>query len=88
MTNSEQITGTRDEHYNLVSVLYHALQAGETTQQYIQDAEKAGDQELVSFFEQVQQEDRQRAERAKDLLTKRFAGRGASTGSEQVPPMA
>ena len=30
MTNGEQITGTRDEHYNLVSVLYHSLQAGET----------------------------------------------------------
>ena len=41
MTSGEQVTGTRDERYNLVSVLYHALQAGETTQQYIQDAEKA-----------------------------------------------
>jgi hypothetical protein len=25
MDSGEQTTGTRDEHYNLISVLYHAL---------------------------------------------------------------
>jgi hypothetical protein len=29
MDPGEQTTGTRDEHYNLVSVLYHALHAAE-----------------------------------------------------------
>lgn len=72
MTDGEHTTGTRDEHYNLVSVLYHALQAGETSQQYIRDAEQANDNDLAAFFRDVQEEDRRRAERAKDLLNKRL----------------
>ncbi|HEY2922136.1 MAG TPA: hypothetical protein VGK77_24410 [Candidatus Binatia bacterium] len=32
---------TRDEHYDLVSVLYHALQGDDTLAQYIDDAEGA-----------------------------------------------
>ena len=68
----EHITGTKDEHYNLVSVLYHALHGAEIYTQYIQDAEKAGDKELVQFFRGVQEEEKQRAERAKKLLTRRI----------------
>ncbi|MDQ4143140.1 MAG: hypothetical protein M3198_05220 [Actinomycetota bacterium] len=73
MTNGEKATKTRDEHYNLVSVLYHALQGGETYDQYIQDAREAGDDELVQYFQDVQEQDRQRAERAKKLLHGRLA---------------
>jgi hypothetical protein len=47
MATNEQMTGTRDEQYNLVSVLYHTLQGAETYEQYLQDAQQAGDQELV-----------------------------------------
>lgn len=68
----EHITGTKDEHYNLVSVLYHALHGAGIYTQYIQDAEKAGDKELVQFFRGVQEEEKQRAERAKKLLTRRI----------------
>lgn len=71
MTNGEQLTGTRDEHYNLVSVLYHTLQEGDTIERYIDDARQAGDDELAGFFQEVQEQDRQRAERAKKLLTER-----------------
>jgi rubrerythrin len=71
MTNGAQVTGTRDEHYNLVSVLYHTLQAGETYEQYIQDAEQANDTDLADFFRQAQDQNRQRAERAKKLLQDR-----------------
>jgi rubrerythrin len=71
MDPGEQTTGTRDEHYNLVSVLYHALEGGATYDKYIQDAENEGDQELVDFFRQVQQEDAQRAQQAKSLLDQR-----------------
>jgi hypothetical protein len=71
MTDIERATGTRNEHYDLISVLYHALQGGETSEAYINDARKAGDEDLSRFFEQVQQEDRNRAERAKQLLASR-----------------
>lgn len=72
MSYPERATGTRDEHYNLVSVLYHALQAGETSDQYIRDAERAGDQELVDFFRQTQKSDQERADRAKRMLKSRL----------------
>jgi hypothetical protein len=71
MTNTERVTGTPDEQYDLISVLYHALQGGETSQLYIEDARRAGDEELVTFFEEIQTDDRSRAERAKQLLASR-----------------
>jgi hypothetical protein len=52
--SAEQATGTRDDTYDLVSVLYHALQGAETARQYIQDAAQAGDEELVQFFQEAQ----------------------------------
>jgi len=73
MEKVEHMTGTRDVHYNLISVLYHTLQGAETCVQYLKDAEQAGDQELASFFHDVQEEDRQRAERAKMLLRQRLS---------------
>jgi hypothetical protein len=44
---AEHKTGMRGEVYNVVSVLYHALQGGETCMQYLQDAQETGDQKLV-----------------------------------------
>ena len=68
MDSGEQTTGTRDEHYNLVSVLYHALHAGETMEAYVLDAEAVGDERLASFFREAQAAQRQLAERAKGIL--------------------
>jgi rubrerythrin len=67
-----QHTGTRDETYDVVSILYHALQGAETYQQYVRDAEQRGDQELAQFFREVQEEEKRRAERAKQLLANRL----------------
>ena len=66
-------TGTKDKHYNLTSVLYHALQGGEVYDQYISDAEADGDDELAQFFKDVQNEEKDRAERAKSLLASRLS---------------
>ncbi|MGK4007177.1 hypothetical protein WMF31_31435 [Sorangium sp. So ce1036] len=63
-----------DKDYNLVSVLYHALQGAETYARYIQDAKQQGDDELASFFSEVRQEDLRLAERAKLLLGQRLSG--------------
>ena len=63
-------TGTSNPTYNLVSVLYHALQGAELYQKYASDA--GGDQDLASFFREVQQQEQQRAERAKQLLATRL----------------
>ncbi len=68
MSNGERTTGISDSRYNLVSVLYHALEGGSTYDKYVEDAERDGDQELADFFREVQQQD---AERAKSLLDSR-----------------
>jgi hypothetical protein len=65
-------TGTPNQVYDLVSVLYHALKSNATNQQYIQDAQQIGDNDLLSFFQQVQQEDRRRADMAKQLLNRKM----------------
>ncbi len=63
-------TGTKDSTYNLVSVLYHALQGADLYEQYARDA--GSDQDLANFFREVQQQEQQRADRAKQLLAKRL----------------
>lgn len=71
MSNGEQATGIRDTRYNLVSVLYHAAQGGTVYAKYIEDAEQEGDGELADFFRQVQEQDAERAQKAKSLLDQR-----------------
>ncbi|MCY1079927.1 hypothetical protein [Archangium lansingense] len=69
----EQVTGTRDENYDVISVLHHCLKAASAVDQYIQDAEQSGDRELVDFFRDYQESQRDLAERAKNLLGARLA---------------
>ncbi|HYP12331.1 MAG TPA: hypothetical protein VEQ63_00280 [Bryobacteraceae bacterium] len=66
--------GTKDATYNLVSVLYHAFQGADLYEKYASDA--GGDQDLYSFFREVQQQEKQRADRAKQLLAKRLQQSG------------
>lgn len=68
MNPGGQTTGTRDERYDLVSVLYHALHAAETIETYVLDAEASGDERLASFFREAQATHVRLAERAKVLL--------------------
>ncbi|QDE84560.1 hypothetical protein [Myxococcus xanthus] len=74
MAGEERQTGTRDEQYNLISVLYHLLKGASTSEAYIRDAEEDGDPELAQFFRDWQEEQRNLAERAKNLLGARMAG--------------
>ena len=68
MDYGQQTTGTRDEHYNLISVLYHALNGADTCDRYALDAETVGDERLAAFFRETQVMQSQIAERAKGLL--------------------
>ena len=65
-------TGTQDTTYNLLSIIYHALQGAETYEKYINDAEQSGDTELAQYFRDVRDENTKRAERGKQLLTTRI----------------
>ena len=54
IASSEHTTGTKDEQYNLISVLYHTLQGAEASEQYLHLAQQAGHQKLVQFLREVQ----------------------------------
>ena len=77
---------TRDEHFDLVSVLYHALQGADACGRYASDAEAAGDERLAAFFGEAQATQRRLAGRAKGMLgigagspgSLRSGGRGPS----------
>ena len=68
---AERATGTANTIYDLSSVLFHSLEGGASYDQYIQDAEAAGDEELVDFFRRVRDEDSMRADEAQRLLAER-----------------
>ena len=87
MDEVKRVTGTTDVNYDLVSVIYHALQGAETYEKYIQDADEAGDRELSRFLRDVQEENRRRAGRAKELLRERLedAERGGRSGNRDRP---
>jgi len=57
-----------DHIYGLASVLYHALQGVTAARKYKEDARRAGEEELVEFFEECQREGSARAKEAKALL--------------------
>jgi hypothetical protein len=78
MNVGEQTTGTRNEHYNLISVLYHALYGAQNCEVYAVDAEAAGGADLAVFFRNAQEVQRQLAEQAKTWLGIRDAA--AETG--------
>lgn len=70
-TATSAATGVSNPSYNLVSILYHALQAAQTYDTYIHDAEEHGDTQMAQFLRQIQTEDRNRAQYAMQLLTQR-----------------
>ena len=71
-------TGTRDETYDIIAVLYHALQGAENCELYADDAED--DQELRQYFERAGQQQREIADQGKALLHGRLT-RGGTGGS-------
>lgn len=72
MAISEKETGTKNVTYDLISVLYHALQGAEIYAKYAADAHARGDTVLGEYFEQVQTEMKQIAQRGKALLGERL----------------
>lgn len=76
-----ETTGTRDVTYNLISVLYHSLQAAEICVRYEKDARDEGKPELANFFKRVIAQNRSLADEAKALLKERLA---QNTGSQRM----
>lgn len=78
--DSQGNTGTRDVTYDLVSVVYHALQGAETTAMFIKDAEQEGNEEVAQFFREIKEEYQRRADKGKELL-KNHLGKSQTKGA-------
>jgi hypothetical protein len=67
-----QVTGTKDKDYNLIWFTEQSLSNALRLEQYVQDAERDGDDELASLFRAAQEASRKGGERGKELLKKKF----------------
>lgn len=61
-------TGFEDITFDLISVQYHSLKAGHDYGQYVRDARNAGRDDIAEFFEQVMQQDSERAAKCHQFL--------------------
>jgi hypothetical protein len=68
----EEKTRTSNAAYDLVSVVYHALQGAETYDRDIADAEERGVSELADFFREVQERNYEIAEQGRRMLGERL----------------
>ena len=55
-SQGQQQTGTRNETYDVIAILYHALQGAENCQTYLNDAQNG---EIRDFIQQALQSQRQ-----------------------------
>jgi len=69
-----QVTGTKDKDYNLIWFTEQSLSNALRLTEYIEDAERDGDNDLAEFFRRAQTASRKGGEQGKELLKKRFAG--------------
>ena len=74
MAETGNVTGTQDKDYNLVWFTEQCLSNALRLEQYIQDAERAGDNEVAELFRKAQSESRKGADQGKQLLRSRLSG--------------
>ena len=74
-------TGTRDETYDLIAVVYHALQGAENCRTYSEDAQ--GQQELRQFFDRAREMQKQMADEGKRLLQEQIMRREGGAGGSR-----
>jgi hypothetical protein len=68
-----ELTGTKDKDYNLIWFTEQCLSNALRMENYAQDAERDGDEELAKFFRRAQGESRKGAEQGKELLGRRLS---------------
>ena len=68
-----KVTGTKDKDYNLIWYTEQCLENALRPENYIQDAERDGDDELADLFRRAQADSRKGAEMGKEHLRKRLS---------------
>lgn len=67
-TDAQNVTGTSDPEYNVIWFTEACLKNAQRLQTYIADAQQAGNEQLVEFFQKAQAESRKGAEMGKQML--------------------
>ena len=65
-------SGTKDKNYDLITVTQLCLEHVWRLDQYADDAEREGDQELAKLFRKMQENSRKGADECKELLGRRL----------------
>lgn len=76
MSEQGQQTGVKDKNYNLVAVLYQSSENVLTVQGYVEDAQRDGDQETVSLFQEIVENNQKAVQQAKQMLAQRLQNEG------------
>jgi len=71
-TETGEVTGTNDRTYNLIWYTEQCLENALRLENYIQDAEREGDNEVVDMFRKAQADSKKGAEEGKRLLASRI----------------
>ena len=69
-------SGTKDKNYDLITVTHLCLEHVWRLEQYAQDAEQEGDEELGRLFRRMQEHSRKGGEECKRLLRARLGEEG------------
>jgi hypothetical protein len=67
-----EVTGTKDKNYNIIWYTEQCLNNTLRMEQYAQDAERDGDNDLAEFFRRAQGASQKGAEQGKELLKSRL----------------
>lgn len=66
-------SGTKDKNYDLITITQLCLEHVWRLEQYAQDADSEGDEELAGLFRRMQEHSRRGGEECKRLLTSRLS---------------
>lgn len=69
---TEQISGVSNVAYDLLATLYNKLEGIAALEEYKMDAQGSGDQDVVKFFDQLEQRDRQDVDQLRQMLIQRM----------------
>lgn len=72
-TETGQVTGTKDKNYDIIWFTEKCLDNVLRLEVFIKDADRAGDDELATFFRKALADSRKGAEEGKRLLRERLA---------------
>lgn len=76
MTDDRRPTDIEAEPQATLAALYRIVEDARRYEEYADVAQRAYDEELADFFQELREESRERAERAGELLAQRLADGG------------